>query len=479
MARVEIRLLTVGYVTALMLVAGLLGVAHFYSREVISAQASDGHVINLAGRQRMLSQRMAKELLLMVHAKDNSAVAQHAGRLHDSLQTWQLVHSGLQHGDKQLRLPGKNSQEVTGLFHSLAPHHHAIRAGVRQLLGKSTPLPSLNNPQVRRVLRASSRYLSWMDHIVFQYDREARDRVHQLERRETTALVAALILLGLEALLIFRPLVLRIRRSQRQLQHANDELARDVARRIRVEAELEQLARVKDEFLRIASHDLKSPLTIILGSASVILETVKPGKPMTQTCHTLLERMVANAQVMKQIVEDFVDFQALEDGRVKLRLADTDAADLARGVLDRMTEYAGSRNVDLVMEVEPPLDPCCMDENRVGQVIANLLHNAIKFSPDGGRVQILLGQAEGGLELSVSDQGPGLMPEDMPRVFDKYAQLANQPCVAEKSSGLGLAICKELVQLHDGEIGVRANEPQGATFWFRLPVVPRSCCKKG
>ncbi len=220
------------------------------------------------------------------------------------------------------------------------------------------------------MLRASARYLSWMDHIVFQYDREARDRVRQLERRETTALVAALILLALEALLIFRPLVLGVRLGQRQLQHANDELARDVAHRIRVEAELEQMARVKDEFLRIASHDLKSPLTIILGSASVILETVSPGKPMTETSHTLLERMVANGRVMKQIVEDFLDFQALEDGRVKLRLAATDPTVLARDVLDRMTEYAGSRGVDLVLEVATPLSDCCLDENRVGQVIA-------------------------------------------------------------------------------------------------------------
>ncbi len=91
---------------------------------------------------------------------------------------------------------------------------------------------------------------------------------------------------------------------------------------------------------------------------------------------------------------------------------------------------------------------------------------------------VLRSDEDGGLKLAVSDQGPGLQPEDMLRVFDKYTKLANQPKFAEKSYGLGLAICKELVQLHEGEIGVQANEPQGTTFWFRIPADPEACCQK-
>ncbi len=476
MDRVETRLLTLGYVSALTLLAALLGLTHYYSREVIQSQASDGHVINLAGRQRMLSQRMAKQMLLM--GGSNRDAAHHGQQLRDSLRTWTRVHRGLQDGDRNLRLPGHNSSEVTSLFGSMAPHYDSILQGHRRILARAKrSTVTRDQADVQQVLRASQSYLSWMDRIVFQYDREARERVAQLERRETTALVAALTLLGLEALLIFRPLVIRIRRSRQQLQHANDELARDVARRMRVEAEREQLATVKDEFLRIASHDLKAPLTIILGAGSVIHEAIPPGKEMSESCHTLLGRIVANGQVMKQIVEDFLDFQALEDGKVKLQVVTVDPADLIQEVMDRMSEYASSRNVKLIMTVDPQVDQCCMDQNRVGQVMANLMHNAIKFSPDGGSVEVRLSNSEDRLEVTVSDEGPGLRPEDMPKVFDKYTQLGNKPEVSEKSSGLGLAICKQLVQLHDGEIGVRNNKSRGATFWFTLPQAPEGCCQ--
>lgn len=112
---------------------------HFYSRQIIDAQTSDGHVINLAGRQRMLSQRMAKELLMMVQHRAAGEAAPWRQQLQDSASTWNKVHIALQRGDPRLQLPGRNSEAVSGLFQSLEPHYLTIKQGVVQILGQSPP----------------------------------------------------------------------------------------------------------------------------------------------------------------------------------------------------------------------------------------------------------------------------------------------------------------------------------------------------
>jgi len=469
----ETRLLAGGYALGLILIAGLLITAHSLSGQIIAAQVSDSTVINLAGRQRMLSQRMARDLLLLARDPGAAGAATHEARLKDSLASWKHVHRGLQVGDWKLRLPGRNSKRVSAMFARLEPHYQTIRRSLERWLYRKgshgsderRPVPAT----IQQLLVATDMYLAGMDEIVFRYDAEAAERVGKLKRREEYVLWGALGLLLLEALLIFSPLVRLVQRGRRKLEEVNEALKAELVERKRLETEREELARLKDDFISIASHDLKAPLTTVLAGASIVVEAIPPGKEMTDACHKLVQRIAVNGQVMKQIVEDFLDFQALEDRHVKLEVEEILVSEMLQGEVSRLSDYVGANGVEVGLDLAEGLGHCGLDPARVGQVTMNLLHNAIKFSPRGSRVVLHARRVEGMLEISVEDQGPGLLEDEMGRLFCKYARLSARPQTGEKSSGLGLAICKRLVDLHGGEIGARNNEDSGSTFWFQLP----------
>ena len=247
-------------------------------------------------------------------------------------------------------------------------------------------------------------------------------------------------------------------------------LSLDISEQKRLEAEREHLAQLKDRFIAIASHDVKHPLTVIAGGVAFVRELIPPGKTMSDHADQMLERVSRNVTVMQDIIADFLDFHALKDGRLALERVPSDLNDVALQVVDNAADYASSRKMQLVFEPEPALPEVNIDPARVSQVVRNYVSNAIKFSPSGSRVVVRTRQEADKVVLEVSDHGPGLMEEDLEKVFVEYAVLSNRPTGGEKSSGLGLAICRMMIDLHGGEVGAHNNPEGGATFWFRLPA---------
>lgn len=240
--------------------------------------------------------------------------------------------------------------------------------------------------------------------------------------------------------------------------------------RLQTHLQLKQLAQLKDEFLRIASHDLKNPLSSILMSAHIILEYVPPGTVMAEDNYELLTFIVRRSQEMQRIVTDFLDFQAMADSKLILDIKPTDLNQIAQSVTDDNQEYARSKSVTLYSELDGALPPISADSARLAQVTQNLIGNAIKFGPLGTEVHVHTLTEDGAVVLEVRDSGPGLTSDDLSKIFVKYARLSNKPTGDEKSSGLGLAICKQVIELHGGKIGARNNPDKGATFWFSLPL---------
>ncbi|MCX7046477.1 MAG: PAS domain-containing sensor histidine kinase [Candidatus Sumerlaeota bacterium] len=244
--------------------------------------------------------------------------------------------------------------------------------------------------------------------------------------------------------------------------------SRDITAQKQMQAEKERLSRMKDEFMAIASHDLKSPLGSIGGYAQLLLKLTPPGSAMTDETCGFVERIKILAGVMNKIVEDYVDFYALQDGKMRLSLANEDLNAIAQEIVENSLQSARSKGIELIFESSSELPRVQADGARIEQVIENLVSNAIKFCGRGCKVYVSTRAEQGGVALSVSDNGPGLKDEDASKVFVKYARLSNRPTGGEKSSGLGLAICRELIELHGGQIGVHNNPSGGATFWFRL-----------
>ncbi|MBI5961813.1 MAG: response regulator [Chloroflexi bacterium] len=240
--------------------------------------------------------------------------------------------------------------------------------------------------------------------------------------------------------------------------------------RVQTQLQLKRLTEFKDQFLQIASHDLKNPLSNILMSAYVIQQVVTPGEVMTGDIYATLGLIVKQGKTMQRIITDFLDFQALQDGRLRLDLKLADLNQIARRVVEENTEYAQSKSIEVQLALEEHLPEVMGDETRLAQVIQNLVGNAIKFCPTDATAIIRTSIQDNSVVLEVCDSGPGLSEADLAKAFTKYARLSNKPTGGEKSSGLGLSICRQMIELQAGTIGVRNNPEHGTTFWFNLPV---------
>ncbi|NOX37172.1 MAG: response regulator [Calditrichaeota bacterium] len=243
MFKTNIRELTLRYIVALSLMAILSSTAYSLIRIVLHKQESDAPVINLSGRQRMLSQKLTKEVLLLVQPSVITDRMDDRQQLENTLQQWVRVHLGLIHGDETLKLHGDNSEEVIQLFREIDPYFRLIRTSVEDLLKmdmKTLERLTIDSPLVQNVLMASPIFLEIMDKIVFQYDKEARVRVEQLKKYETFIVTAVLILLVLEALVIFRPMVNKVKRNFQALSEMNAKLQKEIYVRKKAEEELQK-----------------------------------------------------------------------------------------------------------------------------------------------------------------------------------------------------------------------------------------------
>jgi len=227
-----------------------------------------------------------------------------------------------------------------------------------------------------------------------------------------------------------------------------------------------QATQARDEVLGIVAHDLRSPLSAISMSAQLIERHFQQGKTgrSTQDMVVLIQRM---AQRMGRLVEDLLDISRLEAGQLSVILLDWPPGPLVSEALEQVR--ATATGLSLHTDVADALPEVRADRHRVIQVLCNLLGNAVKFTPEGGHITAGV-RAEGDmLRFWVTDTGPGIAPEHQPHLFNRFWQARRDD---PRGAGLGLAICKSLVEAHGGRIGVESTPGQGSTFWFSLVAAP-------
>src|SRR5262245_15447404 len=237
-------------------------------------------------------------------------------------------------------------------------------------------------------------------------------------------------------------------------------------REARDEAERQSL--LKDEFLATLSHELRTPMNTILGWLS-ILQTGKPVRDLP----SILEVIARNAQIQAKLIDDLLDMNRLLSGNTRLDLSTVDIAALLQTTLHGLQLAADAKGVIIVAMLEPRVGGILGDSRRLQQVLWNLIHNAIKFTPSQGRVEINVHRSEGEIEIVVVDTGRGISPSFLPHVFERFRQQDASSTRATFGLGLGLSIAKQLVELHGGTISAHSDgEGLGAQFVVRLPAVP-------
>ncbi len=246
-------------------------------------------------------------------------------------------------------------------------------------------------------------------------------------------------------------------------------ISRDVTEEKRLETERKKVEALKHKLVMMATHDLKNPLVCIAGHSYFLKSKLDKLVAKDDDTWDSAESISNLTRVMQRLVEDFLDFQAVEDGRVILNRNVVDLNAIVLEMIAQNRHYAREKKVTLVAQTDAEPARVSADPDRIRQVIRNLLDNALKFSSPETTVTITARNDNGNVLLHVCDEGPGLSEDDLVGAFEPFTILDNQPTGDETSTGLGLAICRQFIDLHDGKIGVRNNNKQGATFWFSLP----------
>ena len=253
--------------------------------------------------------------------------------------------------------------------------------------------------------------------------------------------------------------------SERKLAEAERQkmLAQEKAYR----AEAEANNRTKDQFLAIISHELRSPLNAILGWTQLI----QGGKLDNSATARALKTIERNAKLQNELIQDLLDFSRITKGKLRLELCPVDLTQTINAAIDVVRPSADSKNIVIKSTLEFTVGEVLGDANRLQQVLWNLLSNAIKFTPEGGQITILLKRVDSHAQIIVSDTGIGISPDFLPNVFEQFCQADNQYTARHKGLGLGLAIVRSLVEMHNGTITAASDgEGQGAIFTVRLPL---------
>lgn len=277
--------------------------------------------------------------------------------------------------------------------------------------------------------------------------------------------------------------------SPSQLRNANLEMTREMNERKKVENELrtsyknleatkllqEQANRAKTQFLSNMSHELRTPLNVIIGYTDLLSEQL-PGK-LNEKQLKFISEISSSGKFLLSLINDLLDMSKIDAGAMELEMEDVSIDELINGIVSTMSRQFVKKKITVKTIIEPKLPVVTADLRKCKQILMNLLTNAVKFTPKDGRVEICaVSDGDSRVRIEVRDTGSGIAEDKIDKIFSEFYQAEHVIDEQLGGTGIGLAITRRLVELHDGEIGVESKLGKGSTFWFTLPLkkLPRN-----
>jgi signal transduction histidine kinase/CheY-like chemotaxis protein len=441
------------YTLALLLIACLVTASVFTMRTMLNNQRLDAEIINIAGQQRMLSQRIA--LLVQKISACGEDSASSTDILEAAIKTFSSNHQ------KLISLPSL-PDSISNMYFGTSQ----LDAKVNQYIAQARVLvksPQCSSSTVITIEQAT-RLLKQLNSVVYMFELEAKSNVDAVSSLEFYLWLATIFLLGVEAFFIFAPMDRKIKKTIQHLYKASE--------KAETEAQKAQEAnRAKSEFLSSMSHELRTPMNGLFGMIELAMDN--PSKSE----YYLRKAKTAGRQLLT-LINDILDLSKIEAGKIVVEKGPVDLLQLLDEVVSIQRIYCQKKGLDFHYNKQQTLAPIIQgDITRIAQILHNLLSNAIKFT-ESGSVTLSVSQAvtasSNTLVFSVKDTGIGIDSDKLSTIFQKFEQADQSTTRHYGGTGLGLSIAKELAQLMDGDILASSTKGAGSEFTLTLPVVEES-----
>jgi len=276
------------------------------------------------------------------------------------------------------------------------------------------------------------------------------------------SLLTMLMVIPILYLFLFCPLILHIR-QRRKAQQEQKRLLKELSEQ---NSRLEQLNKLMSEYVSDVSHEFKNPLTVIRESINIILkrDTANAINPRDKR---MLELGRNNTDRLIRLINDLLDLSKIESGRLTIHPTQVNIADIINDVLSMYTTAIEEKKLRIATHIKTEDATIEADADKITQVVINLLSNAIKYTASGDKVDVFITRTDSSLILEFADSGPGIAPDDLPRIFNKFERITAE---SQEGTGLGLPIAKEIIELHGGSIEAQSSPGQGSVFTVTLPL---------
>ncbi len=463
----------------------------------INQQQYDATVVNYAGKQRMLSQSIAKTVLLINrNFKQNIPSNVERDNLKKLVEKWSYYHEVLKNGDKGLKISTKKSAKIQQLFLDIEPLYEIILENAQRL---TTEKDSVNiHLQSKTILNNEQAFLKQMDAIALQYNTESIQKSKQLKAISYTLALLLILVISIQLLAVIKPLFAKllyqneklseaneklkhqnreldvikhnIEAKNRQIQRQNEIFAENNSMLLETKNEAVELSRAKSDFLSNMSHEIRTPLNAIIG-VSNLLSDDQPTPSQAEQIDTLL----FSAENLMVIINDILDYSKIGAGKVKLEAIEFNIRRIMNGIYKTLHGNAQKKGLELQTIIGKNVPETLIgDPTRLSQILINLVNNAIKFTPRGNvTFQVILKEKnteKATLAFSVTDTGIGIAADKQKDIFDSFSQANTSTTRLYGGTGLGLAITKQLLELQGSQIQLISELNKGTTFFFDLTL---------